>query len=70
MPDTHFQPPGTESLPGALSALASTELPEIQCTGTELLQALTEIRDRRDMERAEAAELEWEHGTRLEDLTV
>ena len=46
------------------------ELPDIQCTGTELLQALTEIRDRRDMERAEARELEWEHGTRLEGLMV
>ena len=46
------------------------ELPEIQCTGTELLQALAEIRDRRDMEHAEARELEWEHGTRLEHLRV
>ncbi len=46
------------------------ELPEIQCSGTELLQAVAEIRDRRDIECPGGRELEWEHGTRLEDLTV
>ena len=46
------------------------DLPQIQFSGTELLQALTEIRDRRDQELAEARELEWEHATRLEDLNI
>ena len=46
------------------------ELPEIQFSGTELLQALIEIRDRRDIELAEARELDWEHATRFEDLHV
>jgi hypothetical protein len=46
------------------------EIPEIQFSATELLAALTEIRDQRERDRAEARELEWEHGTLLEQLRV
>ncbi|WP_180935818.1 hypothetical protein [Nocardioides ungokensis] len=45
-------------------------MPEIQFSATELLGALAELRDRRDRDRAEARELEWEHGTLLEQLRV
>lgn len=37
------------------------EIPEIQFTATELVHAIQELRDRRDIREAEAASLEWEH---------
>jgi len=37
------------------------EVPEIQFTATELVLALREIQDRRDIREAERAALEWEH---------
>jgi len=37
------------------------EVPEIQFTATELVLALHEIQDRRDIREAERESLEWEH---------
>jgi len=39
------------------------EAQPIQFCATELLEALTEIRNRRDQEIAQDHELAWEHGT-------
>ena len=38
------------------------ELPQIQLSATELIEVLTELRDRRDIRLAEEQALEWEHG--------
>jgi len=46
------------------------DLPEIQFSATELIDALTDIRTQRDRDHAEARELEWEHGTLLEQLRL
>jgi len=37
------------------------DVPEIQFTATELVLAIQELRDRRDIREAEATSLEWEH---------
>ena len=37
------------------------DVPEVQFTATELVLALQEIKERRDIREAEAASLEWEH---------
>ncbi|MFC4785964.1 hypothetical protein ACT8ZV_15915 [Nocardioides sp. MAHUQ-72] len=42
----------------------------IQFTATELLSTLRENRNHHDQERAEAHELEWEHGYRLDQLKL
>jgi hypothetical protein len=42
----------------------------IQFCATELLEALTEIRNRRDQEIAEDHELAWEHATLPSALTA
>jgi len=44
------------------------DLPEVQFSATEILEALCEVRDRRDRELAEGRELQWEHETLLRSV--
>lgn len=46
------------------------DLPEIQFSATEFLDALAELRNRRDQELADARELQWEHDTLLRGVAV